>query len=91
MNKSVFTTDEAAVELGVSSARVRQLILDGTLKTERFGRAHVITREALDQARLRQTSPGPAAKSAPSSEKRATGRLRARNGTSTGRKKGGKK
>jgi excisionase family DNA binding protein len=91
MNKSVFTTDEAAAELGVSSARVRQLILDGTLKTERFGRAHVITREALDQARLRQTSPGPAAKSAPAAPKRATSRVRARNGAATGKQKGGKR
>ena len=92
MNKSVFTTDEAAAELGVSSARVRQLILDGKLKTERFGRAHVITREALDQARLRQTSPGPPPpKSADAPEKRVTGAARASNGTAPGKKKGGKK
>jgi excisionase family DNA binding protein len=57
--KDTYTTEEAAAELGVSSARVRQLILDGTLKTERFGRAHVITRGALDAARQRQTTPGP--------------------------------
>jgi excisionase family DNA binding protein len=60
--KETYTTEEAAAELGVSSARVRQLILDGVLKTERFGRAHVITRAALDAARQRQTTPGPAPK-----------------------------
>ena len=57
-----YTTEEAAAELGVTSARVRQLILDGLLRTERFGRAHVITREALEAARQRQTTPGPAPK-----------------------------
>lgn len=60
--KETYTTEEAAAALGVSSARVRQLIIDGLLKTERFGRAHVITREALEAARHRQTTPGPAPK-----------------------------
>ena len=60
--KETYTTEEAAAELGVSSARVRQLILDGLLKTGRFGRAHVITRDALEAARNRQTTPGPAPK-----------------------------
>lgn len=76
--KETYTTEEAATELGVSSARVRQLILEGVLKTERFGRAHVITREALDAARQRQTTPGPAPKAKA-------------NGASTSKKKGGKK
>jgi excisionase family DNA binding protein len=62
MDKRVFTANEAAEELGVSSARVRQLILDGTLKTERFGRAHVITAAALEEAKLRHTKPGPVPK-----------------------------
>ena len=57
--KDTYTTEEAAEALGISSARVRQLILDGVLKTERFGRAHVITREAIETARHRQTTPGP--------------------------------
>jgi len=60
--KETYTTEEAAAELGVSSARVRQLILEGVLKTERFGRAHVISRGALEAARRRQTTPGPAPK-----------------------------
>ena len=77
--KEAYTTEEAATELGVSSARVRQLILDGVLKTERFGRAHVITREALEAARHRQTTPGPAPKAKPN------------NGASTGGAKAGRK
>jgi excisionase family DNA binding protein len=77
--KETYTTQEAAVALGVSSARVRQLILDGILKTERFGRAHVITREALEAARHRQTTPGPPPKpkangSAPSKRVKKGGR-----------------
>lgn len=60
--RETYTTEEAAAALGVSSARVRQLILEGILKTERFGRAHVITAEALEAARNRQTTPGPAPK-----------------------------
>jgi excisionase family DNA binding protein len=63
--KETYTTQEAADALGVSSARVRQLILDGILKTERFGRAHVITREAIETARQRQTTPGPPPKTKP--------------------------
>jgi excisionase family DNA binding protein len=81
MDKRVFTTEEAAAELGVSSARVRQLILDGMLKTERFGRAHVITAEALDVARQRHDRPGPRPKA------EAGGKAVAKRGA----KKGGRK
>ena len=82
--KETYTTEEAAAVLGVSSARVRQLILDGVLKTERFGRAHVITREGLEAARQRQTTPGPAPRAteaAPAAGKRATGQTSADKGT----------
>jgi excisionase family DNA binding protein len=84
MDKRVFTTEEAAAELGVSSARVRQLILDGVLKTERFGRAHVITAEALDVARQRHDRPGPKPKA------EARGRAGAKKGVKKGVKKGGR-
>jgi excisionase family DNA binding protein len=62
MSKQTYTTTEAADELGVSSARVRQMVLDGTLRAEKFGRDLVITAEALAVARKRKTSPGPAPK-----------------------------
>ncbi len=71
MDKEAFTTKEAAERLGVSAARVRQMVLDGSLPAEKFGRDLVITRRALEAARQRKTSPGPAAKS--SSEKVAKG------------------
>lgn len=62
MDKTTYTTVEAAAVLGISAGRVRQMIVDGILKTERFGRAHVITAEALEAARNRNTKPGPATK-----------------------------
>ncbi len=62
MSKETFTAPEAAAALGVSSARVRQMVLDGSLPASRFGRALVISAEALAQARQRKTTPGPAPK-----------------------------
>ena len=59
MEKNVYTTEEAAEYLGVTVGRVRQMIIDGTLATERFGRAHVISREALRVAERRKTKRGP--------------------------------
>jgi excisionase family DNA binding protein len=62
MAKQTYTTSEAAEELGVTSARVRQMVLDGQLPAEKFGRDLVITAEALAFARQRKTTPGPAPK-----------------------------
>jgi excisionase family DNA binding protein len=62
MDKKTYTTNEAAAELGVSSARVRQMVIDKTLPATRFGRALVISADALNAARHRKTSPGPAAR-----------------------------
>ncbi len=62
MDKKTYTTNEAAAALGISSARVRQMVIDKTLPATRFGRALVISADALDAARQRKTSPGPAAK-----------------------------
>jgi excisionase family DNA binding protein len=91
MRKETFTAPEAAEALGVSSARVRQMVLDGSLPASRFGRALVISAEAVAQAKQRKTKPGPAPKT-PVANKRATGRIRASKGASTTKKKGkGKK
>ncbi len=65
MEKRVYTTEEAAEQLGVTVGRVRQMIVDGVLQTERFGRAHVITKEAIRAAEQRRTKPGPAPKAKP--------------------------
>lgn len=62
MGKDFYTTEEAAELLGVTVGRVRQMIVDGLIKTVRFGRAHMISREALKAAEGRRTTPGPAPK-----------------------------
>ncbi|PYS76534.1 MAG: DNA-binding protein [Acidobacteria bacterium] len=62
MSKETFTTREAAEKLGVSSARVRQMILEGDLPAEKFGHILVIHAAALEAAKHRKTSPGPAPK-----------------------------
>lgn len=60
MSKHLFTTSEAAEELGVTSARVRQMILKGELAAEKFGRDLMINSEAVAEAKKRKTRPGPA-------------------------------
>jgi excisionase family DNA binding protein len=52
--KKQYTTKEAAAELGVSIRRVQALIAAGRLKTTRFGQAHQIDRDDLDQVRERR-------------------------------------
>jgi excisionase family DNA binding protein len=47
------TTTEAAAKLGVSSARVRQLVSDGTLPAQKFGPVNMIKVSDLELARNR--------------------------------------
>jgi len=49
MTKDFLTTAEAARELGVTPARVRQLILAGRLPAEKHGRDWLIDPASLDQ------------------------------------------
>jgi excisionase family DNA binding protein len=74
MEQEAFTTKEAAERLGVSAARVRQMVSDGSLPAKKFGRDLVITRGALETARRRKTSPGPAAKSHAGKTAKASGK-----------------
>ena len=85
----LISTDEAAERLGVSGRRVRQLIDEGKLSAQYVGGGYVIDESALEGVPV-YGKPGRPRKSAPSTEKRATGAARARNGTAT-KKKGGKK
>jgi excisionase family DNA binding protein len=62
MERDYYTTEEAAERLGVTVGRVRQMIVNGLLPTERFGRAHMISQAALKAAGQRRTKPGPAPK-----------------------------
>ena len=57
-----YTTTEAAMELGVTPARVRQMVLAGLLEAEKFGRDLVISASALTAAKHRKTKPGPTPK-----------------------------
>lgn len=45
----LFTTQNAAEYLGVTPARVRQLIVEGRLKSRKIGRDHVIEQSDLEQ------------------------------------------
>jgi excisionase family DNA binding protein len=47
MSDELLTTQQAAAELGITDSRVRQLIIDGKLHAQRFGRSHMILRSAL--------------------------------------------
>lgn len=60
MRKDLFTTNEAAAELGVTPARVRQMILSDELKAQKVGRDLFIKAEDLAIAKNRKTAPGPA-------------------------------
>ena len=53
------TTGEAAEALGITDARVRQLVRAGELPAQRFGRALMIAASDLDTARQRKTQRGP--------------------------------
>jgi excisionase family DNA binding protein len=54
-----YTTKEAATELGVTPGRIRQMVVDGDLRAEKFGRDLMISTEQIEAARKRKTTPGP--------------------------------
>ncbi|MGB8248269.1 MAG: helix-turn-helix domain-containing protein, partial [Chlorobium sp.] len=45
--RKYYTTEEAAHYLGVSSARIRQYILEERLQTDKSGRDHLIAESVL--------------------------------------------
>jgi excisionase family DNA binding protein len=77
MNKTLFTTNETAEALGVTPARVRQMVARNEIASEKMGRDRFITAQAIAVAQQRKTSPGPAPKAKP--------------GQSNGKKRGGRK
>jgi excisionase family DNA binding protein len=83
------TTTQAADRLGVSAARVRQLVADGRLPVIKFGPVNMVKESDLDLVRHRRPAGRPPRFSPP--EKRATGQKRAGNGPAVARKKGWKK
>lgn len=71
MSKQLYTTNEAAELLGVTSARVRQMVSRNEIKSEKLGRDRFITAEAIAEAQRRKTKPGPAPKAEePAAKKR---------------------
>lgn len=84
MNETL-TTKEAAERLGVTPARVRQMVLSNQLPAEKFGRDLVIKASDLELVADRPIGRPP---KSTDTEKRATGKKNARNGTSTGKKQG---
>ena len=45
--RKLYTTEAAAEFLGVTPARVRQLIVEGRLKSEKYGQDHLIKEPEL--------------------------------------------
>lgn len=48
------TVKEAALALGVSVARVRQLIASGLVRTKRFGKVHMVYPSSVQTAMTRR-------------------------------------
>lgn len=57
--EETFTTTEAAEILGVSAARIRQMVLAGDIEGEKKGRDLLIPKSAIEKAKARKTKPGP--------------------------------
>ena len=85
----LLSSTEAAGRLGLSVARVQTFIWEGRLPAVKVGRSYAIDEDDLKLLADRKL--GRPLKSAPGTKKRATGRLRASNGTAPGKQKGGKK
>ncbi len=59
MMKDYLTTTDAAARLGISQARVRQLILDGAIKgATKMGRDHVIPESEVTRLQNTDRRPG---------------------------------
>lgn len=57
-NLDLMSVAEAATELGVTRARVNQLIDSGAIIAQKIGRSYVIRRDELEKARQRNQNPG---------------------------------
>jgi excisionase family DNA binding protein len=65
----LLTTQEAAERLGVTSARVRAMIIAGRLPAEKFGHVHMVREEDLALVADRKPGRPPASKPAKKSKK----------------------
>jgi excisionase family DNA binding protein len=72
---TLLTTQEAAERLGLTDSRVRQLVLEGKLPAQKFGRAHVIREEDLELvADIKRGRPPKADKKPEESRKKTKGK-----------------
>jgi excisionase family DNA binding protein len=78
------TSNEAAERLGISSARVRRLVLDGRLPAEKFGRDLVINENDLKLYEPRKGGRPPGKVS--TAKKAVTAKATASNGASAKKK-----
>jgi excisionase family DNA binding protein len=61
MVKGYLTTAEVAQRLGISDARVRRMILDGLITSDKAGRAHLISDTEVQRVeKLRRKAGRPA-------------------------------
>jgi excisionase family DNA binding protein len=67
----LLTTQEAADRLGVTSVRVRAMILAGRLPAEKFGHVHMIREEDLALVADRKPGRPPASEAAKKAAKKA--------------------
>jgi len=65
MSETLYTTNEAAAALGVTPARVRQMVARDEIASVKMGRDRFITAQAIAAAQQRKTSPGPVPKAKP--------------------------
>ena len=57
-----YTVHEAAEKLGLSDSRIRQMVLADEIDHRYFGRVIVISEKGIEQAKARNTKPGPSSK-----------------------------
>jgi hypothetical protein len=91
--KDLISQADAAKLRGVSRSSINELVTRGRLKTVEIGGKPYLFRKEVEG--FEPDKGGRPSKSLPDAQKRATGQIRASNGTSTGAtkatKKGGKK
>ncbi len=63
--EKVYTSQDAAVEVGVSDSRIRQLALAGEIDHLYFGRSLVISELGIKQIKARKTTRRPKASTQP--------------------------
>ena len=87
--EDLITPAEAARLRGVTRSAITDLVKRGRLQSVEVGGRPFLSRAEVERFTPEITGRPP--KSADAPEKRATGQRRARNGTSKGKQKGGKK